>query len=102
MRNFRAAALLAALLPLAAWAQSTPSPAQPPRGQPLSAPGGRYVFGQISDFRSDQYLLDTQTGRVWQIVLHKTKGADGTERETRVLDWIPYIEAEGRYSPTPR
>lgn len=31
----------------------------------LAAPGGRYVFGQISSFRRDQFLLDTQTGRVW-------------------------------------
>lgn len=36
-------------------------------GPALSAPGGRYVFGQLSDYRRDQYLLDTQTGRVWQI-----------------------------------
>jgi hypothetical protein len=33
----------------------------------LSAPGGRYVFGQISARTSDRYLLDTQTGRLWQI-----------------------------------
>jgi hypothetical protein len=31
----------------------------------LSATGGRYVFGQISDSRRDQYMLDTQTGRLW-------------------------------------
>jgi hypothetical protein len=39
----------------------------PPAGQvtTLSAPGGRYVFGQISESRRDQYLLDTQTGRLW-------------------------------------
>lgn len=29
---------------------------------------GRYTFGQISSFRSDQYMLDTQTGRVWKMV----------------------------------
>ena len=39
----------------------------PPAGHvtTLSAPGGRYVFGQISESRRDQYLLDTQTGRLW-------------------------------------
>jgi len=31
----------------------------------LSAAGGRYVFGQISESRRDQYMLDTQTGRLW-------------------------------------
>ena len=31
----------------------------------LSATGGRYVFGQISESRRDQYMLDTQTGRLW-------------------------------------
>lgn len=38
----------------------------------LGSPNGRYVFGQISDFRADQFLLDTQTGRLWQIVLIDT------------------------------
>ena len=37
----------------------------------LSSPTGRYVFGQVSDFRADQFLLDTQTGRMWQIVVDK-------------------------------
>jgi len=33
----------------------------------LSQSGGRYVFGQISEARRDQFMLDTATGRVWQI-----------------------------------
>jgi hypothetical protein len=36
--------------------------------------GGRFVFGQINEFSADQYLLDTQTGRVWRLV----DTADGT------------------------
>jgi hypothetical protein len=39
----------------------------------LSSPNGRYVFGQISDFRSDQFLLDTKTGRLWGLVVDKEK-----------------------------
>lgn len=35
---------------------------------------GRFVFGQINEFSADQYLLDTQTGRVWRLV----DTADGT------------------------
>jgi hypothetical protein len=33
----------------------------------LGSANGRYVFGQISDFRADKYMLDTQTGRLWTI-----------------------------------
>ena len=36
-------------------------------GSVLSAPGGRFVFGQVSDAARHQYLLDTQTGRLWSI-----------------------------------
>jgi hypothetical protein len=34
-------------------------------GSVLSAAGGRYVFGQLSLVRADQYLLDTKEGRLW-------------------------------------
>lgn len=44
---------------------------------------GRFVMGQISDFRADQFLLDTKTGRLWQIV-------NGTEGG-RVLQQVPYL-----------
>lgn len=27
--------------------------------------GGRFQLIQLSDFRRDQYLLDTQTGKIW-------------------------------------
>lgn len=54
---------LLALHAVSAHAQvQTPPPGQ---GAALSATGGRYVFGQISESRRDQYLLDTQTGRLW-------------------------------------
>jgi len=35
----------------------------------LASPNGRYVLGQISIVREDQFLLDTKTGRVWRIVV---------------------------------
>jgi hypothetical protein len=41
----------------------------------LSAAGGRYVFGQVSAYRRDKYLLDTKTGRLWTIVSN-TNGAE--------------------------
>ena len=34
----------------------------------LSAEGGRFVFGQISDMARHQYMLDTKTGRLWVVV----------------------------------
>ena len=34
----------------------------------LTAEGARFVYGQVSDFRSDQFLLDTKTGRMWKMV----------------------------------
>ena len=33
----------------------------------LGRAGGRFVLGQLSPMRQDQFLLDTLTGRVWQL-----------------------------------
>lgn len=60
----KALMFVAILLPLSASAQLTSSPS----GSVLSAPGGRYVFGQVSEYQRDKFLLDTQTGRLWQMV----------------------------------
>ncbi len=66
------------------------------KSKTLSAPNGRFVLGQISDFRSDQYLLDTQTGRVWQA----TELNDG--KVTRSGFRIVLIEgADGKWSQIP-
>ncbi len=56
---------------------------------------GRYVFGQISDFRSDQFLLDTQTGRLWQLVVDQEKN--------KKLQPVPIIQIWGdeSYIPDP-
>ena len=37
----------------------------------LSSNSGRYVYGQVSQMRADQFLLDTKTGRLWHMVLDK-------------------------------
>jgi len=39
-----------------------------PAFQTLQSQGGRYAFGQVSEYRSDRYMLDTQTGQLWQMV----------------------------------
>jgi hypothetical protein len=33
----------------------------------ISSTNGRYAIGQISQSRQDQFVLDTQTGRVWRV-----------------------------------
>jgi hypothetical protein len=33
----------------------------------IGSDGGRYVFGQVSTIREDQFLLDTKTGRLWHL-----------------------------------
>ena len=61
----------------------------------LAAPQGRYVVGQLGEARTDQYLLDTHTGRLWQII----PGSKGV----RSLEPVPYIEElkTKRYTPPP-
>ena len=56
---FLIGAVIAAALP--AHAQNNAA------GQVLSSQSGRFVYGQVSTFRRDQFMLDTQTGRMWQL-----------------------------------
>jgi hypothetical protein len=63
----------------------------PDRTKTLSTTNGRFVFGQISDFRSDQYMLDTQTGRLWQI----TESTNDKGNTQRVLQIVPFANLNG-------
>ena len=63
------------------------------KGQVLSSAGGRYVFGQISEFRNDQYLLDTQTGKMWVMQSNKDNKL--------VLAPIFFVSGPGRYTTEP-
>ena len=60
----------------------------------LSAAGGRYVFGQISDSDKDKFMLDTQTGRLWKIAESGEVGL--------FLREVPYRIGEGDYKPLPK
>jgi len=60
---------------------------------PLSCPGGRFVFGQISDSSKDQYMLDTWTGRLWRL---SESGEVG-----KYLSPVPYELKSGKYGPVP-
>jgi opacity protein-like surface antigen len=76
----------------------------PPQQKTLTG-NGRYVFGQISDYRSDQYMLDTQTGKLWRVVLRRLKTPDGTEVPgdgVPALDAVPYVGADGSLSAVPK
>lgn len=46
-------------------------------------------------------MLDTQTGRLWKIVLQKSKRQDGTEMEFEMLDHIPYTTESFQATPPP-
>jgi len=64
--------LIAALL-VASVAHAQEAPKRPA----LGSPNGRFVLGQIGEYASSQYLLDTQTGRVWEVVnMTDAKGAN--------------------------
>ncbi|WP_026852124.1 hypothetical protein [Geothrix fermentans] len=81
--------LLVALLAM------TPLLGQAPKIKPASPPATqietsvhqlapRYQLIQLGEFRSDQYLLDTHTGRMWQMV----KSKEGS----MVLQMVPFID----------
>jgi uncharacterized protein (UPF0297 family) len=73
-------------MPVVAVAAS-PVEVKPPQAKVLSSPEGRYIFGQISDFRSDQFLLDTKTGRLWQIVKN--------EKDRTLLQPVGFLQILG-------
>jgi hypothetical protein len=66
---------------------------QRPERSVLSSSTGRYVFGQISDSGKDQFMLDTQTGRVWRVSESSEVGM--------FLSPVPYKTGEGKYSFLP-
>ena len=55
----------------------------------LTSSNARYVFGQVSSYSRFQYMLDTKTGRLWQIV--KSKEGD------ILLQPVPYAVPGGTY-----
>lgn len=66
----------------------------PPQQKTLSAPNGRYVFGQISEFRRDRYMLDTQTGRLW-IIATRQRDGDGSMDGEDLLYPVRYLNTQG-------
>ena len=79
------------------WAQPLGLMSQQPQKTPhkgtLRSDNGRFVFGQISDSSKDQFMLDTQTGRLWRI--------SETGRVGLFLQTVPYKSADGEYRDLP-
>lgn len=59
------------------------------------------MFGQISNFRRDQYVLDTKTGRLWQKVIAKV-GKQGEETEVSILQPVLYEAPDGKWGVDPK
>ena len=59
----------------------------------LSSASGRFVFGQVSRSGKDKFMLDTHTGRLWQIAESGDVGL--------FLREVPY-RVDKEYSPIPK
>lgn len=75
--------------------------ARPTPPKTLSLDSGRFVFGQLSELRRDQYMLDTKTGRLWQKVIAKV-GKPGEETEVSVLEPIYFVGPDGKWYEEPK
>lgn len=102
LHNFRSLVWISVLFFVAAlespvlaqpFGMSTPPPAEISQYKALGCPGGRYVFGQISDSSKDQFMLDTVTGRLWRIAESGEVGA--------YLRPVHYRTEKGGYAPLP-
>lgn len=85
--------LCAILFAFTCSAYAEPVEVIPPQNKVLGSSNGRFVFGQISSMRRDQYMLDTQTGRLWQIVQSKEDAIS--------LQIVPYTHVDGSASVVP-
>lgn len=90
MKTTISAALVLACF--SAQAQTDPAPQR----AALGAPGGRFVFGQVSDFRRDQYLLDTQTGRLWQKVCAAVNKQNPPNCDITIMQPMDFVDDNGK------
>jgi len=81
------------ILVLALFALPALAADSPQHGGVLGVSGGRYVFGQIGDTALSNFMLDTQTGRLWKYQADKERGL--------VLVAITYTLTDGSASLTP-
>lgn len=67
----------------------------------LASPPARYVFGQVGEFARNQYMLDTVSGRLWQIVCAERDQADASKCTQFVLQPVRYIDGDGANDSPP-
>lgn len=58
------------------------------------------MFGQISEMRRDQYMLDTKTGKLWRMVVVNV-GEGEKKSEVTILDPVLYEQNDGKWGPEP-
>lgn len=90
---------LMVLISSTAFAQE-PVKVKPPANKLLTTENGRYIFGQISEMRRDQYMLDTKTGKLWNIVV-ATVGDGESKQEVMILQPVLYKHQDGKWFPEP-
>ena len=93
-----ALSLFVLLIPMHVWAQpfgiGSKQQVQRPQHDLLCSHNGRFVFGQISDSGKDQFMLDTNTGRLWRV---SESGKIGM-----FLEPVLYHTGEKEYLPVPK
>ena len=93
-----ALSLLVLLVPIHVWAQpfgiGSKKQAQRPQHELLCSRNGRFVFGQISDSGKDQFMLDSNTGRLWRVSESSKVGM--------FLEPVLYHTGEKEYLPVPK
>lgn len=105
MKNIVLVFLLVAFLSGPAYSQAPNQSAQ----KILSSSLGRYVYGQVSDFRADQFMLDTETGKLWRAICMPLPGSSTPASELgnfcqngmTVLEPVPYDHGPKGFSPLP-
>lgn len=73
-----------------------PVKVKPPANKSLSSENGRYVYGQISEMRRDQYMLDTKTGKLWNLMSTFT-GEGANREEATYLVPVLYKQHDGTW-----
>jgi len=105
MKNITLVFLLVAFLTNSAYSQAPNLSGN----KTLSSSLGRYVYGQVSDFRADQFMLDTQTGKLWHRVCMPLPGSstpaselgDFCQNGMTALEPVPYDDGLKGISPLP-
>ena len=93
LKRFLTSAFILSTLFLSVNVLAEPVEVIPPQYKILGTSSGRFVFGQVSQYRRDQFLLDTQTGRLWQIVQD--------EKKRQSLQIVPFNHVDGSVSVVP-